>query len=108
MTGQFQLNRGKGFTLAELLIALLIIAEIATFTIPKVLTSQYDARRKAVFKEVIGMVNAVQYQGWQMGEITVAESKSYFFSHINAVKVCTSNSSTEGCWPQSYGISVKS
>ncbi|MEB3287137.1 MAG: prepilin-type N-terminal cleavage/methylation domain-containing protein [Vampirovibrionales bacterium] len=45
-----------GFTLAELLIALLILGVIATFTIPKVLVAQSSSRDKAIAKEAAAMV----------------------------------------------------
>src|SRR3712207_8180350 len=38
-------------------ICLLIIAQIATFTIPKVLTAQQSNMRKAVMKETIASIN---------------------------------------------------
>jgi prepilin-type N-terminal cleavage/methylation domain-containing protein len=46
----------KGFTLAELLIALAILGEIATFTIPKILASQQSQKFKAIGKETAAMV----------------------------------------------------
>ena len=46
-----------GFTLAELLIALAILGVIATFTIPKILTSSEDSRYRSVAKESIAMVS---------------------------------------------------
>jgi prepilin-type N-terminal cleavage/methylation domain-containing protein len=51
----------QGFTLVELLIALIILGEIATFTIPKVISSQQNGRFNAVAKEVAAMAsNAYQ------------------------------------------------
>jgi prepilin-type N-terminal cleavage/methylation domain-containing protein len=51
--------RGAGktaFTLAELLIALVILGVIATFTIPKVVQNQRDQRYNAVVKEAASAV----------------------------------------------------
>jgi prepilin-type N-terminal cleavage/methylation domain-containing protein len=48
----------KGFTLAELLIALAILGVIATFTIPKVLQSQQSAKSNAIAKEVAAIVSS--------------------------------------------------
>ena len=45
-----------GFTLAELLIALLVLGVIATFTIPKVLSSQQSNEWKSSAKETVSMV----------------------------------------------------
>ena len=47
----------KGFTLAELLIALAILGVIATFTIPKVLSSSTSAKNTAIAKEVASMIS---------------------------------------------------
>lgn len=47
----------KGFTLAELLVALAILGIIATFTIPKLLTTQRDQRWNAAYKEAVSMVS---------------------------------------------------
>jgi prepilin-type N-terminal cleavage/methylation domain-containing protein len=49
-------NRLHGFTLAELLIALAILGEIATFTIPKILSSQQNSKYKALAKEVAASI----------------------------------------------------
>ncbi len=51
-------SRQSGFTLAELLIALLILGEIATFTIPKVLNAQQKQNYNAAAKEVASIVAA--------------------------------------------------
>jgi len=53
-----------GFTMVELLIALLILGEIATFTIPKIIVSQQNSRNNAIAKEAAGMV-AATYQNYQ-------------------------------------------
>jgi prepilin-type N-terminal cleavage/methylation domain-containing protein len=54
-------SKNSGFTLAELLIALLIVGEIATFTIPKVITSQQNNTYNARAKEAAATV-AAAYQ----------------------------------------------
>jgi len=51
----------SAFTLAELLIALMILGEIATFTIPKILTSQQTQQNNAKAKEIFSTV-AAAYQ----------------------------------------------
>lgn len=61
--GKFSKKCRLGFTLAELLIALLILGEIATFTIPKILTAQQNGQRNAAAKEVIAAVSAA-YQSY--------------------------------------------
>lgn len=47
----------KGFTLAELLIALSILGVIATFTIPKVLQSQQNGKYNTMAKEAIATIS---------------------------------------------------
>jgi prepilin-type N-terminal cleavage/methylation domain-containing protein len=93
-----------GFTLAELLIALAILGVIATFAIPKVLLSQANQKRNAVLKEVIGMLSDIEYQGWITKQVTTStQFQSWYFSKINAVKLCNSNSLSEGCWTSAQG-----
>lgn len=98
-----------GFTLSELLISLAILGVIATFTIPKVLQSQQDQHKKAVFKETIAAVNDALYTGLLTGELTKGlngcDSDEYNYapyiaSKLNAVKLCPNQSGAEGCWTQ--------
>jgi prepilin-type N-terminal cleavage/methylation domain-containing protein len=58
-----------GFSLAELLVSLLIIAQIATFTIPKVLNAQQNTAWNSSAKEVAGMISAA-YQKMQLAGTT--------------------------------------
>ena len=82
--------RRPGFTLAELLIALLILGVIATFTIPKVLQSQESSQQKSVFKETISVVNNMVYHGAQQGELQCDNMVSYFKNHLNYISVSSS------------------
>lgn len=88
----------KGFTLAELLIALGILGVIATFTIPKILISQNGAKRVAVFKEVIATLNVVLQQGRLEGVVTDSNLGTYYLNHLNAIKICSTNAVSQGCW----------
>lgn len=96
------LNPKQGFTLAELLICLAIIGEIASFTIPKVLYSAQSAQKQAILKETISNLQAIFTTNWTTGNITPGGSLngSYILNGMNAVKVCTGNAQTQGCWTQ--------
>lgn len=92
----------SGFTLAELLLALVILGVVAMFTIPKILSVQNDSQRKAVFKETYSTVITIVYQGLQQGELprTSPNMYDYLSSKINAVKLCDTHAYNQGCWPQ--------
>ena len=51
-------NRYPGFTLAELLISLVILGVIAIFTIPKILATSQNAAYTSEYKEAQGIVSA--------------------------------------------------
>lgn len=92
------MSRKSGFTLAELLIALGILGVIATFTIPKLLASQQNTQRKAIFKEMIASIEAVTWQAWQDGQLVPSQNGLYVLRRLNVVKLCDSNADTQGCW----------
>jgi len=97
-----QCPRSRGFTLAELLIALLILGVIATFTIPKILYSSRQEQKTAVFKEIISTISSLAYTANMLRDTT------YVPNHINAVKVCDTNAATQGCWTQTNSIGAES
>jgi prepilin-type N-terminal cleavage/methylation domain-containing protein len=87
------------FTLAELLISLLILGVIATFTIPKILSASQNNQKNAIFKESISTLAGALDMGLKTGDLDpITNGDTYFLTHINAVTVCNSNSSTQGCW----------
>lgn len=80
----------SGFTLAELLIALLIIAEIATFTIPKVISAQSNGRNKAIAKETMATV-ASAYQQLQLDStVSYSTTAGALTPYLNYVSADTS------------------
>jgi prepilin-type N-terminal cleavage/methylation domain-containing protein len=89
-----------GFTLAELLIALAILGEIATFTLPKIISAQQNAKQLAVIKETVATLSEVLYVGTQFGEIDDSNFDTYMLSKVNAVKLCPNNVRDDGCMPQ--------
>ena len=82
--------KNKGFTLAELLIALAILGVIATFTIPKVLTSSTNGQMTAIAKEVAGMISGAQQAKTQVASIASTEGPNDLTSYMNYVKMDTS------------------
>ena len=81
----------KGFTLAELLIALLILGVIATFTIPKVLQSQQNNRNIATAKEVVSMLSG-SYEVYKLnGTASATTSTGDMSPYMNYVAVDTTS-----------------
>lgn len=80
--------RMRGFTLAELLIALGILGVLATFTIPKVLmanqTSAYNAKAKETIAMVSGAFQAYQLQN-TVDENTGIEDLTPYFNYVALV-----------------------
>lgn len=100
--GLIRRTGSAGFTLAELLISLLIIGVIATFTIPKIITAQQNSKRISIFKETIANAQAIIQQNYTNGNIQIGgtQNASYILNGMNAVQVCSSNAQTQGCWTQ--------
>lgn len=92
------MRQARGFTLAELLICIAILAEIATFTIPKILSAQQQSTKIAVFRDSLSTLMAVLHNGKITGNIRDAGDSAYVLYNVNALKICPSNSSTQGCW----------
>lgn len=93
----FTRTKQVGFTLSELLIALGILGIIAVFTIPKIIASNTDAQKKAIFREVYGALSSIYDTGYKTGQLTHANALTYVASQMNAIKLCPTNASTEGC-----------
>jgi len=82
-----------GFTLAELLIALVILGVIATFTIPKVLQSQQDTKWKSMAKEVASIISGA-YSAYQLQNSASSQVKPMDFTpFINYVQLDNTTSS---------------
>lgn len=97
-------TRFTGFTLAELLVALLILGVIAMFTIPKVLSAQQNGQNKAVAKETAAMISAAYQQAQLNGVVTTGTSMADMTQYMNYVARDTT--STVDTYPNSGGISI--
>jgi len=80
----------KGFTLAELLISLVILGEIATFTIPKLLTSQQNNQSNAIAKEAAGTLSTALMQYKFLNTLSSSTSCSDLTPYLNYLKIDTS------------------
>jgi len=84
--------RCRAFTLAELLIALVILGVIATFTIPKVLQAQADQQARAVVLEGAGMISNAFTAYQQQNSIVSTTKPSDLTPYMNYVRVVTTGS----------------
>ncbi|MEM0952337.1 MAG: type II secretion system protein [Cyanobacteria bacterium P01_H01_bin.74] len=90
-----------GISLIEITVVISILAIVATFVMTKVLLSQKDTKRIAVFKETIGAIQEIAYKGFVEGKIVQGSNGSYVLNHLNALKICDTNSEAQGCWNSS-------
>ena len=81
----------RGFTLAELLIALVILGTVATFTIPKVLQSQQSGQWSTGAKEAASMVSGAFIAYKQQNTLTNTTRASDLTTYMNYVSVDTSS-----------------
>ncbi len=85
-----QVLLAPGFTLAELLISLAILGVIATFTIPKILSTQQNSSNIAKMKETAATLSAAFQQAKLAGTITSTTKPSDLTPYINYVSIDTS------------------
>ena len=83
------IRKASGFTLAELLICLQILAVIATFTIPKIITSQQDSRYRAIVKENAAMVAAAYQIYRSKNQVTATTKFTDLTPYLNYVSLDT-------------------
>ena len=77
----------KGFTLAELLIALVILGVIATFTIPKVLQTQQASSWKSSAKDVAGMLSGALQEARLNGTFSASTKVADLTPYMNYLSV---------------------
>jgi prepilin-type N-terminal cleavage/methylation domain-containing protein len=91
----------RGFTLAELLIAITVLGVIVSFTVPKILRSIDNTQNVSVAKSGVAQLEAAMRQGLLTGAIQPGSSyftlTNFLLGQINAVKICPNNSVTQGC-----------
>lgn len=85
----------RGFTLAELLISLAILGVIATFTIPKILSSQQNSSNNAKAKEVAAMIAGAYQQLQLAGTVTASTKPSDLTPYMNYVSYDTSGTTID-------------
>lgn len=81
-----------GFTLAELLIALAILGVIATFTIPKILSTQQNQKFNAMAHEAASAIGQAYQQFKLSGDLGAATTGDDIIAdYLNYVKVDTTS-----------------
>ncbi|MGE0200361.1 MAG: type II secretion system protein [Candidatus Melainabacteria bacterium] len=81
----------RGFTLAELLIALAILGVIATFTIPKILTVSGESQNNAIAKETAATISGAFQAYAVQNAITAATRITDLTPYINYISVVTTD-----------------
>lgn len=87
--------RSKAFTLAELLIAVAILGEIATFTIPKIVSSQQTGTYNAAAKENIAAISSAYQQYALNNTISASTDFADMTQYLNYVQVDTATGSVD-------------
>ena len=82
----------KGFTLAELLVALGVLGIIATFSIPKILTSSTNAKYNAMAKETASTISQAYQQYKSENNVSGSFNPIQLLPYLNTVKADTTSS----------------
>ena len=85
------MSPNPGFTLAELLVSLLIVGEIAAFSIPKIINAQQNTLYNAKAKEALSSV-AAAYNAYKMSNtVSVNTRFGDLTSYLNYIKIDTTS-----------------
>lgn len=97
----YKLEKTTGFTLAEVLISLMIIGVITAMTIPNLLNDTKDAQNKIAWKKAWSVINQINLklmvedneieEDWS--SLTLKEN---FADNLNVIKECNSNATIKG------------
>jgi prepilin-type N-terminal cleavage/methylation domain-containing protein len=97
----------KAFTLAEVLITLLIIGVVSSLIIPAIINDSQEAEFHTTFKKTYADINMITRRivmdnaGSVIGTFSNAQTiRDMYLPYLNYSKVCT-NSVNEGCWASS-------
>lgn len=77
------MSKQQGFTLTELLIALVLLGVIASFAIPKVLKATADQKTAAVVKETAAMLEDAYYGNRLNGDTYATNLYTYIIDDLN-------------------------
>jgi prepilin-type N-terminal cleavage/methylation domain-containing protein len=82
------MSKQKGFTLTELLIALVLLGVIASFAIPKVLKATADQRKGAILREAVAMLEDAYYGNRVEGDAFGATDSlyNYIIGDVNYIQ----------------------
>lgn len=103
----FKNEKQKGFTLAEVLITMVILGIIAAFTIPNLTQNIEKSKNKSIFKETYSALNQATKRimadnGGTMKGITIsgdhATFKSRYAGYLNLIKNCSWANNKPNCW----------
>jgi type II secretory pathway pseudopilin PulG len=97
----------KATSLTELLVALLILGQIAAFTIPKVLNAQRNNKLNAITKEAMATISEA-YMLYKMNNQVNPTSFNFFalYPYINYVAEDTSTPIDSGFGGGTWGCSI--
>ena len=90
------MSKQSGFTLTELLIALVLLGVIASFAIPKVLKATADQRKGAIIREAVSMLEDAYYGNRVEGDnfATATDLYNYIINDINFIQSGTGDAGT--------------